>query len=470
MKTVLYHNHKIAGIIATAIIFISMSCNKVNDYLNVKRENSDVVPTTIADLQALLDNNDNKMNANYCSASIPATDNIYLTTTVLNAATLVARNSYIWAKDIYEGGPTYDWNNSYAIVEYANVALDGINKINPGPSDVDAYNNVKGSALFYRAINFYNLAQVYCKPYVAATAATDLGIPIRLSSDINIPSVRSTLQATYAQIIGDLQTATALLPATPLFTTRPSKASATALLAKTYLVMGDYANAGIYADKSLSLYNTLLDYNNTSLVSKTSTYHFPSFKVGNPEVTFYATCGATPTTEANGTGNVDTTLLGMYTSNDLRKTLYYSKNKIGLYAFFGGYTASHYIFGGVATNEVYLIRAECYARAGNTTAALSDLNTLLIKRWVTGTFIPYTAISSPDALRQILVERRKELPFTAQIRWEDLRRLNQDPDYAVTVTHIYNGTTYTLPPNNVRYVYPIPDIEIQQYGLQQNPR
>ena len=57
------------------------------------------------------------------------------------------------------------------------------------------------------------------------------------------------------------------------------------------------------------------------------------------------------------------------------------------------------------------------------------------------------------------------------LRWTDLRRLNRDPRYAVTLTRSINGTTYMLPPNDARYVYPIPDAVIAANpGMEQNVR
>jgi len=39
-----------------------------------------------------------------------------------------------------------------------------------------------------------------------------------------------------------------------------------------------------------------------------------------------------------------------------------------------------------------------------------------------------------------------------------------------TVTHVINGVTYTLLPNDKRYALPIPDQEIQLTGIPQNVR
>jgi hypothetical protein len=106
---------------------------------------------------------------------------------------------------------------------------------------------------------------------------------------------------------------------------------------------------------------------------------------------------------------VDSTLYPLFEDNDLRKTLFFSDNGDGSHFFRGSYEQNLAPFIGLATDEIYLIRAECEARLGKTSQAMDDLNTLLITRWKTGTFIPYTASSQQDALSQILTERRRSL-------------------------------------------------------------
>ena len=127
-----------------------------------------------------------------------------------------------------------------------------------------------------------------------------------------------------------------------------------------------------------------------------------------------------------------------------------------------------YAFTGLATDEVYLIKAECAARRNDVTTAMNYLNNLLVTKWKTGTFVPYTATSSQDALNEILTERRKELVWRA-IRWVDIKRLNKE-GANITLTRILNGQTYTLPPNSPLYEMPIPSDEISLSGIQQNPR
>jgi len=449
------------------ILLLIYSCKKQDAWLNAKQLQGDVVPRTLADYQAVLDWNP-AMNDRESISGLLGTDNLYMKDADYAATDQQTASLYSWQNTIWANGTSSDWSDLYASMEYANVVLDGIAGMNAQQA---GYSNLKGEALFYRGFALYNLAQVFCKPYSAASANTDMGVPVRLSSDANILYPRGTLQQTYLQMISDVTASANLLDKQPLTIYRPSTNAANALLAKIYLVMGDYSNAGTYANKVLLNGTSLLDFNNTTLASLNNYYRFPPNGINNPEIIFYASCSdyaaisASPRTR----GSVDTNLYNSYNDNDLRKSLFYVSLN-GTERFRGDYAASGGVFCGIATNEVYLIRAECNARQGNTSPAMADLNKLLKNRYATGTFTNLTAADATTALQLVLQERRKELPFTANIRWEDLRRLNTDPTFRVTVTRIINGTVYTLPPNDPKYVLPIPDNEIQLSGIQQNPR
>ena len=133
-----------------------------------------------------------------------------------------------------------------------------------------------------------------------------------------------------------------------------------------------------------------------------------------------------------------------------------------------GYSGTINAYSGLAMDEVYLNRAECLARSGNIVGAMNDLNTVLINRWKTGTYTNQTAVSQSDALQKILTERRKELLFRG-LRWIDIKRFNKE-NAGWILTRILNGTTYSLSPNSPLYVLPIPDNEISDSGITQNPR
>src|SRR5690606_24535724 len=114
------------------------------------------------------------------------------------------RNGYVWAKDVYEYQAVPDWDNTYMRILTTNIVLEGLDKIKPLLNEQESWNNAKGSALFFRALNFYQLLQEFGAVYNSESSSRDLGIPLRLESDITVKSQRSTVAEGYSQIIKDL--------------------------------------------------------------------------------------------------------------------------------------------------------------------------------------------------------------------------------------------------------------------------
>lgn len=445
--------------IALIGLFFS-SCKK--DWLDAKPINSLVLPTKIEDFQALLDNsalmnqNESGVNAEISSGDFQLSDQTFSTFPA------EYRNSYTWSEtnDFYEGTDV-NWRSAYQRILNANLALEGISSIERNDSNNENWDNVKGSALFHRAYNFYLLAQQYGKPY-SEKAETDLGIPLRLSSNINNPSKRASVKHTYDRIISDLTEAIHLLPATITYKTRPSKPASYAMLARVYLSMGDYPSALDKATACLKLYDKLLDYNDLNL---TSTYPIPQF---NAEVIYQTRFGLVPVFFSKNL-NVTNELITLYHSNDLRLKLFFEKSVTNT-SFKGSYDGSRFFFSGLAVDEIILIRSECNARLGNINEAMEELNSLVKKRWDHS--FPYVDIKTTVkevAVSKVLEERRKELCFRG-IRWTDLRRLNQDKNRQTTLTRILNGQTYQLLPNDPKYTFPIDLNEIRISGIEQNNR
>lgn len=447
-------------------IFFLVSCKKQNEWLDKKSNKSTVVPETIKDYQAILDNV-SQMN-NLINSGLLGTDNIFIADNDVAGLFETDRNLLLWNKQIWSDGISGEWNTAYSAIGRANIVIDGMAKIS---SNGAAYNNVIGQAYFYRSIFYYSLAQIFCKPYRSDQAATDLGLPIRLSSDVTKLVQRSNLQQLYDQMIDDAQKAINLLSEVQTYNQRPSKLAAKALLTKIYFVQENYSKANALANEVLLLKNDLLDYNNPNQVSLNNAYRFLPNGVNNPEIMFFAKANTSAALQ-NFIGSVcyvASELYQMYSPTDLRRTMLYGKGTSGI-NFVGSYTGTFDNFSGLATNEIILIRAECLARAGDSDGAMSDINRLLLSRYKTGTFNNLIAENAETAIRIVLNERRKELPLMSQIRWEDLRRLNRDPRFEVTINRSVNGVTHTLPPNDPRYVLPIPEQEIQISGIEQNIR
>jgi starch-binding outer membrane protein, SusD/RagB family len=451
-------NYKIVLFVFASMMIIS--CKKT--WMEDKSNKSVDVPTSLKDFQALLDHSV-WMNDFHPLIGEESADNYYVNNAIWATYSSFRRNTYVWNKDIYidKDSDPNNYNFPYRQVFQSNVVLDGIDKVAGDEIGTPAWNNVKGSAYYFRADGFFNVSQLYAKPY-SLTFPDEPGIPLRLNAEPNAKSVRAGLQETYQQILNDLHSAAAYLPVVPLYKTRPSKPAAYAMLSRVYLVMADYSRALSYADSCLKLYDSLLDYNT---LNANAGYPIAGL---NKEVVFHSTM--TNDLYAS-TVIVDTNLYKSYHVNDLRQKVFFKTNINGGMRFVGTYTGGTtgwIFFAGIATDEVYLTRAECFARTGNITAAMNDLNALMIKRFKTGTFVPFTATNTNEALNLILKERRKETLFRG-LRWLDLRRLNSE-GANIVLTRVVENQTYTLQPNSPRYVLPLPPDVINLTGMPQNER
>lgn len=442
-------------ILSIATFLFLSSCKK---YLDAKTNKQLVIPSSLDDAQALLDFYD-AMNSFYPSLGNESDDDFYLLTSYFNSLNVTQRNHYIWAK---EATDEYDWLYLYQNVANANIAIETVDKQPAAISNSLKGKSIKGEAFFFRAWSFYQVAQYYAPPYDKSVTSTLPGIPLRLSSDITPKSTRASLEETWQQIVTDFKSSIALSPVTNSPLSRPSKAAGYAALARTYLDMDEYALSGKYADSSLQLNHSLMDFNS---LDTSAAYPFERF---NKEVLFPCITGLTGM-HLQANYRVDSFLYQSYDTNDLRRKLYFVSNGPGTVGFRGSYDGTRSLFNGLATDEVYLIKAECEARLGSKDSAMDDLNKLLSTRWIAGTFVPLIAATSDDALNIILAERRKELILRGS-RWFDLRRLNKDPRFAKTLTRIENGISYTLPPMDPRYTFLLPVQVIALTGMQQNNR
>lgn len=461
---------RILGISYLSIFVVLMlcitSCKK--DFLSKKPSTEILQPTTIEDFQYLLEYEDIVKTT---GLGILASDEYtYRSYEIWQARTALERNSYIWAKDLYSGEvSTGHWKLPYKAIFYSNNIIAGLDKIPVTDLNRKKWNFTKGWALFVRANAYYDLVRNFSKAFDPSTAATDLGVPLRLNPSIGEVLQRSSVYDVYNRIILDLNEATSLLdPDLPVKNRNwPSKIAAYALAARVYLNMRDYSKAELSADNCLKLYNKLLDYNSLSLTA------LRPFAPSNEELIYFTIADgqeAYSSSTLNTETVVSSELINLYLPGDLRLPILFIKQIDGTYVVkrnISGYTKLE-PFTGFATGEVYLIKAECAARRDDVTNSMEVLNRLLIKRYASDKFKKETAVSGHDALMKVLLERRKELAYRG-LRWDDLKRLNIE-GANIRLTRELNGEVYTLEPNSPKYVFPIPDDEINLSGIQQNQR
>ena len=439
-------------VLKVAMILLLVNCNR---FLDEKSDSNLATAETLADNQALLD--DYATLASHSTSGEIAAEDVFVTDADFNTMYDEAmKRLYTWEPS-YVSLPTgSDWENCFRRIKIYNTVL-----FNLGHYEIGNSENVEGQALLLRGAAYLEAAQIWCLAYDKNTAETKLGLPLRLDPDMNIPSVRSTLQETYSQILVDLHRAAILLPVNQLAVSRPSKITALAYLSRVYLYMGDYTNALKHGKEALSYHDGLMNFNTLNPASA-----YP-IKNKNVEVLLPTLMSYSPflaTTKAK----INNDLYQSYDANDLRKTIFFKPLATGEILFKGNYSGSTTRMTCIATDEVYLNVAEAQAYLDDRTSAMRTLNDLLRTRWKSGTFIELSASSAAQALQIIRAERRKELLFRG-LRWADLKRYNRE-GANISLSKTISGQLFTLPPNDLRYAIAIPEDIIKMTGMPQNPR
>lgn len=452
-------NIKIIALLLTLSLMLS-GCEK---FLEEKSDKSVAIPATLHDFQSLL-HDWATVNFNFSAAGEVSGDDMFLSDGDYNGMYYESdKRLYTWQPDYTSrsfNSAGDEWYNCYKAIYVSNSVLKGIEENNLVGETADY---IKGQALVFRAARYLDGVQIWAPVYNRSTADTDLGMVLRLDPDMNILSERASVQATYDQILKDLADALPLLRTVSVAPLIPNTSVVYGLLARTHLIMGNYSEALGNAEKALAFNNELVDFNGLDPNVK-----FPIPVVGrlSAEVLFYTRMFASDLINANR-ARISPSLYDLYDDGDLRKVIYFGSID-GAYSFKGTHTGAAALSTGISVSELYLIVAECSARLDDLDKAGQALNTLLVKRWVTNQFIPYSFVDKNMALEVILRERRKELVFRG-LRWSDIKRLNRD-GHNITLTRTVNGQTFTLPPNDLRYAIAIPETIIEISGIKQNPR
>ncbi|WP_443938807.1 RagB/SusD family nutrient uptake outer membrane protein [Pedobacter sp. MW01-1-1] len=446
-------------ILSISMLTVLGGCKK---YLDVKSDAKLVVPSKLSDIQGVLDDADYMNLSRTPSLGESMSDDIFLPPTTLNGRDLTTKLIYTWQKFDYRFGN--DWSSAYVPIYNSNLCLELLEKIPRTNQNAAAWDNAKGSALFFRAYYFYQLTTQYGKGY-GSSSDTDLGIVLRLSSDFNVKSHRSSVKACFEQILSDCEQALNLLPINSTHSFRPSKAAAYAFLSRVYLYMHDYQKVQTMAEECLKIKSTLMDFNSDSdILGLTLNVTFRRF---NKETIFYSEQNTFSDISIPLRARTDTVLYASYNLNDLRRTAYF-RTVSGFQQFKGSYASNaNILFSGLATDEIILNKAEAKSRLGDFQGAMTDLNQLLKSRWRnTVPYVPISATDSRQALDFIIKERRKELIMRG-IRFSDLKRLNEQ-GANITLTRMMDGKPYNLLPKAAYYAIPLPTDIIEQTGIDQN--
>ncbi|MFC0777007.1 RagB/SusD family nutrient uptake outer membrane protein [Flavobacterium sp. HJSW_4] len=365
------------------------------------------------------------------------------------------------------------YNQAYTYINRWNTIISLVDQAK-GQQDIKQL--AKAEAKIYRAYDHFLLVNTYAKAYDPQTAASDGGICIMDKFDLEAQPEKATVSQVYEFIQKDIEQAIPFLQEKPLDVYHPSLAFAYAFKAKVHLFKREIAQAKQAAEKSLSLNNQIFDMVAYKVQGGPAVFAVPA--ANNVEVLSYMYMTGYNEMNFAQSSIISPELRILFGTDDARFNLFFNSTSAtnldqgSNTAYWATqYTRYFYSTVGMKTTEVYLMLAECYAREDKFNEAVNVLNTIRAKRILSGTINLQVPTTRKETMELVVNERRKELLLGFN-RFFDLKRLNNESEYAKTITRIFplvNKTvpqkTYTLHPNSRLYIVPFP-----LSALEKNPK
>ncbi len=421
---------------------------------------------------------------------------------MLNVATFYAI-TYESTYDPTTANNQYHWETLYALVNRANIIIEGVQKAAAAGVITNAKAlEYEGESRFLRALAHHELLVHYARPYGHTANASHLGVPYRTTAinttaalEASLLQGRNTVAECYNLILEDLNFAEANLPATRTGSrniTRATSGAAVALKTRIYQHMGRWDSVISEGVKLISGNGYSLMATPEGVFANNAANTESIFAIENSQVDNAGVNGALPVMYSISPGRALVAISPIiynapfWEASDLRRTQLVKNN---------GRAYFSHKYRNIATQDDYnqIIRyaevllnvAEAYSRSNNVIDALPLLNAVR-NRAVTDVLLQYTLLSfiTPKAMTQaILNERRIEFLGEGR-RWADIHRLANDPDFStggIPAKVRYNNTTFaswgpgvdytngvytgnaavaTIPYSDYRFVWPIPQTEL----------
>lgn len=374
--------------------------------------------------------------------------------------------------------------NAYKLIRGVNNVIAAI------PDDASGtLLQLKGENLFLRALAYQYLIKIFGRPYIQGNG-NNPGVVIldKPIPTLERPAKRNTVKEVYDFMSADLLKAESLMTIDNNNNAFASKYAAQAILSSLYLDMGNDAKAIEYADKVIGMATKFTLVQGEAYKSYFSTNH------GADKETVFCL------------KNLDGTGSGFYYYNqsytvekfaavspplwdllnegngDLRKNFYKAlKTSDGTT---WNFTTKFVQNPAVNTTEkvssppiyrlaqLYLNRAEAYAKQGKDQLALDDVNTIRKRAGLTGAdlYILGSLHGRSSVLQVVLDERRLEFAFEGGMRRDDLLR-NNLPMIRTYGKAGQPGSNITVQPTAPRVVYflPLDETNGVTNSLEQNP-
>lgn len=422
------------------------------------------------------------------------------------------------------------WQSTYAMINRANVVIDGIRKAPVGGSLTDAVKNSYEAELrLLRATGHFYLLVNFARPFADNPTAAAGGVPYReqpvgtstgVSVDEATKQGRNTVAECYDKMLADLDFAETNLPATRTKNniTRATKGAAIALKTRIRLHQNNFAQVIAEANKLVPATGNLVSPIGNYQLTATPMGPFAAgnksnvesiLSIENNDVDNGGVNGAAPsmyvasTTGGRGIVGISPIIWNQpfFPANDFRKSADMVQQDGATSPGRGAMFSKKYADATARTDNAPIIRyAEVLLNAAEAIARTTtgvDARALQLLNAVRNRAVPagagrYTGASftsSQELVRAILNERRIE--FLAEgMRWMDIHRLSKDAAFSVggipakasntnVFTALYTNnlaTTFVrvpaIPYENFRFIWPLPIEEINNnptLKTQQNP-
>lgn len=410
------------------------------------------------------------------------------------------------------------WGNYYTMIARANYIIDSYARAKEGQGEfteeeLQQVAVIIGEAYFVRAYSYFNMVLLYCDVYDKNQAETQMGLPLQLKYE---PSQyaekypgRSTLAATYKQILEDLTSAKSMITSEKSLN-YISQHTLQAFEARVALHMKEYGKAAELSAaligtgkyplvKSSEALNNLWLYDEGSEIIWQIYQAVPDEVGGSLGLPFhgqYLGASGYPYAAQRPDFHPTTALLELYGDGDMRAGVYFRQYTLDQW----GHPEMHiYTFNkfpgnpllqksGLSTDnwytnisepfmiaEQYLIAAEAYLEDGNAPEAAKYLNALRSSR-IQG-YVDETFSDTGDLRQAIHDERTKELVGEG-FHFYDLKRwkLGFDRSHTEQVAGVQLAVPYfselKIEAGDYRFTWPIPKAEIDanpQLKDEQNP-
>lgn len=451
---------------AFCILTLGLTFASCSNYLDDAPKGSKI-PTTLADYEAFL-------RDEYSNQSVDAAQALNLMNDkFIDIATLAAERltkaNYMWDEtadriDLKQSDERM-YYGQYQGISTFNLIIE--NALTTTEATEDQKRIVWAEAKILRAMSYYNLVNFYADTYDASTAKTKLSVPLITSADVNAPSKQVTIQELYDFILNDVKEALPYLPKVSQTALHPNLGAGYAFNSRVYLQMSNYTEALKYANLALTENNRLYDWNayyvaNKTVIDLPNSYTNTPSPMGYDYVENY-TYRHGASTSLSTEFSIPVERAQRFEAGDVRFKSRWKIRTVGVETYYRRTLSGMFNYGGITTVEIYLIKAECMARAGQISEALTALNAVRKTRIQPSSYQDIATTDKTVALNAIFKTKYNELILTL-IPFADARRLNAEGVYKVSFSKVDNGTTYNLSSTSHLWTMPFPQGAVKNPG------